>query len=45
MGFKQSGKVADCEANRLKARAMLVPVTVMADGNVTVTEEAGTLLL
>jgi len=37
----QSPMVADCETNRLRERAMLVPVTVMGEGKVTLSADVG----
>jgi hypothetical protein len=39
--FKQSGNVADCETSKLSESAILAPVTVIGDGRLTVTVDAG----
>jgi hypothetical protein len=44
-GVEQLGNGADFDTSRLSVRAMLAPVTLIGEGNVIVTEEAGGLLL
>ena len=45
LGFKQSGAAAEFETMKISARIMLLPVTVIAEGKVTVTEDSAMLLL